>query len=75
MRLSAGQVETNKQEGRNFSCAPKGGRRYDSILAMQHGFTLTELITIIVILGIISAVAAPRFFDRNVFESRGFTIR
>lgn len=39
---------------------------------VQHGFTLTELITIIVILGILSAVAVPRFFDRNVFDSRGF---
>jgi MSHA pilin protein MshC len=38
----------------------------------QSGFTLVELVTIIVILGIISAVALPRFFDRNTFESRGF---
>lgn len=38
----------------------------------QHGFTLTELITIMVILGILAAVAAPRFFDRGSFDSRGF---
>ncbi len=56
----------------NFSGAPDGVRRFGSVSGMQRGFTLTELITIIVILGIISAVAAPRFFDRNVFESRGF---
>ena len=35
------------------------------------GFTLVELITIIIILAIISAVAAPRFFDSNVFSSQG----
>lgn len=38
----------------------------------QRGFTLVELITIMVILGILAAMAAPRFFDRNVFDSRGF---
>jgi MSHA pilin protein MshC len=38
----------------------------------QRGFTMMELITIIVILGIISAVALPRFFSRNTFDSRGF---
>ena len=37
-----------------------------------RGFTIVELITIIVIAGILAAVAAPRFFDRNVFDSRGF---
>lgn len=35
------------------------------------GFTMVELVTIIIILGIISAVAAPRFFDSNVFSSQG----
>lgn len=37
-----------------------------------RGFTLVELITIIIILGILAGIAIPRFFDRNVFASRGF---
>lgn len=41
-------------------------------VAFQRGFTLTELITVIVIVGILAAVAAPRFFERNTFDSRGF---
>ncbi|QTF55827.1 pilus assembly FimT family protein [Stutzerimonas frequens] len=39
-------------------------------MVKQRGFTIVELIMVIVILGIISAVAAPRFFDRKVFDER-----
>ncbi len=41
-------------------------------LSSERGFTMVEMITVIVILGILAAVAAPRFFDRNVFDSRGY---
>ncbi len=41
-------------------------------LSSARGFTMIELITIIIILGILAAVATPRLFDRNAFESRGF---
>jgi len=36
----------------------------------QHGFTLVELILVIVVLGILAAVVGPRFFDRQVFDQR-----
>ncbi|MDH1054161.1 pilus assembly FimT family protein [Aquipseudomonas alcaligenes] len=37
---------------------------------MQRGFTMVELIMVIVILGILAAVVGPRFFDRQVFDER-----
>lgn len=38
----------------------------------QSGFTLVELVMTIIIVGVIAAVAVPRFFDNTVFQSRGF---
>lgn len=37
----------------------------------QRGYTMTELITVMVIAGILAAVALPRFFDNDVFQSLG----
>jgi len=41
-------------------------------LSFQRGFTLTELIVTMIILGILAAYAVPRFSGRHGFESRGF---
>jgi MSHA pilin protein MshC len=36
------------------------------------GFTLTELVTVLVIVGILAAFTGPRFFSTNPFSERGF---
>lgn len=46
--------------------------RHPRYTRSEHGFTMVELITIITILGVLATMAAPRFFDRSVFDSRGF---
>ena len=38
----------------------------------MRGFSMVELIAVMIIAGILAAMALPRFFDRNIFESRGF---
>lgn len=37
----------------------------------QQGFTIVELIAVIIIIGIMSSVAAPRFVGNDAFETRG----
>jgi MSHA pilin protein MshC len=38
----------------------------------QQGFTIVELITVMVIIGVLAAVSAPVFFNVQVFRERGF---
>lgn len=37
----------------------------------QRGFTIAELVIVMVIVGVLSAVAVPRLFDKNEFAARG----
>jgi MSHA pilin protein MshC len=51
-------------------------RRQGSVMkpdvSYAAGFTLVELVAIIVVVGILALFATPRMLDRSGFESRGF---
>ncbi|TAN77823.1 MAG: type II secretion system protein [Gallionella sp.] len=73
MRLTENQIGATGQENDKFFGAgarawPPGSRAGDN----RRGFTLVELVMVLVIVGIIATVAAPRFFDNTLFQSRGF---
>lgn len=68
MRSSANKM---KQLGR----IEFGAQTQASVVAERNGqcgFTLVELITVMVIVGILAVAVLPRFFDANTFQSRGF---
>jgi MSHA pilin protein MshC len=37
-----------------------------------NGYTVIELVVVIVILGVLAAIVGPRFFDTRVFNERGY---
>ena len=50
-------------------CRPQSG---DGRAGHQQGFSLIELIMVIVILGVLAVFAAPRVFDSTAFNVQGF---
>ena len=50
-------------------CKPPRSRRG---AALCRGFTLIELIMVVVLLGVLAVVAAPRMFNSGDFKARGF---
>jgi MSHA pilin protein MshC len=47
-------------------------RRY-GVKSTQQAFTLVELVVTLIIVGLLAAVAVPRFFDLQPFAARGFS--
>lgn len=39
----------------------------------QRGFSIVELVVVIVVIGLLAVVAVPRFFDSSVFEQRAWS--
>ena len=45
---------------------------YRARASRTAGFTIVELVTVILIVGVIATVAGPRFFEINIFRQQGF---
>lgn len=58
----------------NPAFAEGAGARVREVLSpRQDGFTLVELVVTMIVVGILAAVALPRFADQGEFNARGFT--
>ena len=63
MRLSDSHKQAIEQTGHGY------GNR---LFARQHAFTLIELVTTILIIGILAVVTIPSLFNSRAFDERGF---
>jgi len=71
MHLSSATIEATKQEVQ-LDFGTRAGERSRSVQKKNlQGFTLVELITVMVIVGILAVAVLPRFFTVSDFEDRG----
>jgi MSHA pilin protein MshC len=54
------------------ACRLRPVARRRSHTARTRGYTIVELVVVIVILGVIAAIAGPKFFGTRVFSERGY---
>lgn len=71
MRSSIQEIRVIKQEAEPGSGIQVRGRLVAARLKDQCGFTLVELITVMVIVGVLAVAVLPRFFTVSEFEDRG----
>ena len=48
------------------------GKSGDFPVIAEHGFTLIELIVVMIVIGILAVIVAPRFANRSDFDARGY---